>query len=216
MTRLNWLTVDGANGPKRILVFTSLIFRKIGWRLGLLSASICLGLNACRSPGPVNSTSEANRPSTRDNCYSLLHELLDEEKDVSLLRFIKHENPELKALIKKIAAAAGAGSKRLEQFAKEDSSLHLNETSLPPGEMATRKAIAATKKKELLSKSGEAFELSLLLTQTEALRYGAHLAKVAHAVEPQPERANVLADLSAEMERLYGEVFEMISRERQK
>ena len=94
--------------------------------------------------------------------------------------------------------------------AKQDPSINLNDTRLPPGETATREAIASTKKKELLGQTGGKFELSLLLTQTEALNYAWHLAKVAGENEPQPERARALAGLSEEMRKLYQEVVALL------
>ena len=81
---------------------------------------------------------------------------------------------------------------------------------LPPGETATRDAIASTKKKELLGQTGDKFELTLLLTQTEALSYAWHLAKVAGENESQPDRARALAGVSADMENLYREVFALL------
>ena len=68
----------------------------------------------------------------------------------------------------------------------------MEDTRLPPGEVATRNAIASAKKKELLTHSGDEFELALLLTQTEALNYAWHLALVAGENEPQPERTRRL------------------------
>jgi len=173
-----------------------------------------IALAGCQSPKSNAVTANSPAQTTRDNAYSLLHELLDEEKHVSLLRFVKHENPELKTLVKRIAARSKAGSTQLEQFAKKDPSLHLDQTGLPPGEVATRKAIADTKKNELLSQSGDEFELSLLLSQTEALRYGAHLAKVAGDNDSQQDRAKALTDLHSEMEQLYHETFAMIASKR--
>jgi hypothetical protein len=81
---------------------------------------------------------------------------------------------------------------------------------LPPGEAATRKAIASTKKKELLGQTGDEFELSLLLTQTAALSYAWHLAKVAGENELQLERARAVAGVSEEMKNLYREVFVLL------
>ena len=132
-------------------------------------------------------------PTTRNNCYSLLHQLLDDQKDVSILRFIKREHSDVKDLVKKIASTSGAGAKLLEEFAKNDPMVNLDATLLPPGETATRDAIASTKKDELLTQSGDKFELTLLLTQTEALSYAWHLAKVASENDSQPDRARALA-----------------------
>jgi hypothetical protein len=98
----------------------------------------------------------------------------------------------------------------LEEFAKDDPSIKLDDIRLPPGELATRDAIASTKEKELLSQTGDEFELTLLLTQTEALSYAWHLAKVTGENEPQPDRARALAGVSKDMENLYHEVFVML------
>src|ERR1039458_7047639 len=167
-------------------------------------------LTGCQSP-PARSPSAGNAPqSTRNNCYSLLHQLLDEQKDVSMLHFIKKEHTDVKDLIKRIAVASGNGSKQLEEFAKHDPSINLDDIWLPPGEVATRDAIASIKKKQILSQTGDTFEMTLLLTQTEALSYASNLAKVAGENEPQPDRARALAGLSADMSRLCHEVFVML------
>jgi hypothetical protein len=172
--------------------------------------SAALILAGCQSPQKKPADGSHGAQSTRNNSYSLLHQLLDEQKNVSLLRFIKREDSDVKILIKRIASSSKSVAKLLERFAKEDPTLTLEDIGLPPGEVATRAAIASTKKKELLGKTGEEFEFSLLLTQTEALRYASHLAKVASENEPQPDRARALTDVSAEMEKLYGQVLEML------
>ena len=61
-----------------------------------------------------------------------------------------------------------------------------------------------------MGQTGHKFELTLLLTQTEALSYGWHLAKVAGKNEPQPDRARALAGVSTDMENLYREVFVLL------
>jgi len=58
-----------------------------------------------------------------------------------------------------------------------------------------------------LRNGGDSFELTLLLTQTEALSYGWHLAEVTGKNEPQPERARALAGIGEDMKNLYHEVF---------
>jgi hypothetical protein len=157
-------------------------------------------------PSPGGDVSQ----STRNNSYSLLHQLLEEQKDVSLLRFIKSEHPDVKTLIKKIATTSATGATLLEQFAKDDPTIRLDDISLPPGEEATRVAIASIKEKELLNQTGDKFELTLLLTQTEALSYGWHLAVVASLYEPDPYRAHALVGISVDMDNLYHEVFALL------
>jgi hypothetical protein len=175
--------------------------------LAVLLLATCV-LTGCQSPKARPPS--ASSASTRNNCYSLLHQLLDDEKDVSMLRFIKAEHADVKNLVKRIATTSGTGATLLEKFARDDPSIRLDDIRLPPGELATRDAIASTKQKELLGQTGDTFELTLLLTQTEALSYGWHLAKVAGENEPQPDRARALAGLSGDMQNLYHEVFVLL------
>jgi len=167
-------------------------------------------LSGCQSPKVMSPREAGAMQSTRNNGYSLLHQLLAQQKNVSLLRFIKNERPEVEALVKKIAVTSGTGAVLLEKSAKDDPSISLEDLRLPPAEVATRTAIAATKEKELLGQTGDTFELTLLLTQTEALSYGWHLAEVASANEPQPERARALVGIGEDMKKLYLEVFRLL------
>ena len=180
--------------------------------LPLLAAllSVACVLTGCQSPKATPPSPSSAAQATRNNCYSLLHQLLNEQKDVSILRFIKWEHTDVKNLVKRIATTSGTGAKLLEEFAKDDPSIRLDDIRLPPGELATRDAIASTKEKELLGQTGDTFELTLLLTQTEALSYAWHLAKVAGENESQPDRARALAGLSEDMQNLYHEVFMML------
>ena len=129
--------------------------------LPLLAAmlSVACVLTGCQSPKA--SSPSGSSASTRNNCYSLLHQLLDEQKDVSILRFIKREHSDVKNLIKKIAANSATGAKLLEEFARHDPSIKLDDIRLPPGEASTRYAIASTKQKELVRHTGDKLELTL-------------------------------------------------------
>jgi len=175
--------------------------------LMLTAAGLLTGCQSSRAAFPSQAVASQT---TRNNGYSLLHQLLEEQKDVSLLRFIRPEHNDVKQLVKKIAKTSGAGAELIEAFAKDDSSINLADIGLPPGELATRDAIGAAKKKELLSQSGETFELTLLLTQTEALSYGWHLAEVTGANEPEPQRARALAGIGKDMQSLYQQVFSLL------
>jgi hypothetical protein len=172
--------------------------------------SVACLFTGCQSPNARPPVESGATQSTRNNCYSLLHQLLDDQKNVSKLRFIKREQDDVKNLVKKIAANSATGAKLLEEFARRDPSINLKDSRLPPGEAATRDAIASTKTKELLGQTGDRFELTLLLTQAEALSYAWHLAKVASENESQPDRARALAGVSADMENLYREVFALL------
>ena len=143
----------------------------------------------------------------------MLYELLNEEKNVSKILIIKRDSPDLKRLINNISHTARQGAKLLDSVAGKDPRLHLSLTALPPGEQATRKAIAKTKQHELLQSKGAEFEFQLLLTQSEALNYGAHLAQVAADNEPQRARAQQFANLSIKLKTLHQQVLAMLRKE---
>lgn len=167
-------------------------------------------VTGCQSPKARPAPGNIATQSTRNNCYSLLHDLLEDQKNVSLLLFIKREQNDVNTLIKAIAENSATAAKLLEEFAKHDPSISLDDMRLPSGEVATREAIAATKKKDLLDESGDTFELSLLLTQLQALSYGWHLAKIASENETQPDRARTLAGIREDMKHLYRETFALL------
>lgn len=148
--------------------------------------------------------------SARNNAYSLLHELLGQEKDVGLLRFIKSEQPVTKQLVKKIGATCGTNAKLLEKFAKDDPTLRLDDVRLPPAEVAVRESISTDRRKQLLSQTGATFDLTLLLTQVEALGYAAHLAKISEQFELKPDRRRELAMMNAGLKNLEAEVFSLL------
>ncbi|HKX63599.1 MAG TPA: hypothetical protein VJS65_17205, partial [Verrucomicrobiae bacterium] len=140
----------------------------------------------------------------------LLHQLLEDEKNLDKLLIIKKESRELHKLVKAIATTAAAGAKQLESYARSDRSIHLKATHLPPGEVATRDAIAKTKTKVLLTPFDPNFEFYLLLTQSEALSYAWHLAEVAASREPDPTRASALKTLSQSMKSLYDQTVALL------
>lgn len=168
----------------------------------------------CGSLRPPPKPGSPAGTSIRNNAYSLLFQLLDQEKDVSKILIIKRETTELHQLIKNISTVSGAGAGKLEQFAKADASLSLKNVDLPTGEVRTRAAISSATTKELLATSGGKFELNLLLTQAEALNYGWHLAGVASENDPTAERAHYLKELSGELKGLHERVVAMIAQRR--
>ncbi len=162
--------------------------------LCLAAQMVCVSANAQKPDSPKDSSkdaaSDANKIEVRNNAASLLADLLGEEKNVSKILIIKRNYPALGLLVKAISKTAGDGEETLETLAKNDKTLNLYALQLPPGETATRAAISKTKEHEILFSSGETFEVNLLLSQTDALDYGSHLAKIAaeNATSPEQER----------------------------
>ena len=147
---------------------------------------------------------------TRNNSLALLDELLDDEKNVHLLLVIKSASPELKQLVKTISKTANEGSKMIKAFKKADPGLNLPGNGLPPGEKAAREGLSQTKEHDLLHSKGPELELQLLLTQAEALGYGAQLALDVAANDSQPDRSRQFARLSEQLKLLHEQVIGML------
>jgi hypothetical protein len=143
--------------------------------------------------------------------YALLADLCGDEKDVSKLRFLKRERPELKALLQEIAATNRIAYETLQKFAKAEPALDLKDLGLPAAEVAARKAISTFKEKAILSSKEKELEVQLLLDQNEALTYGSHLAGVIAQTEPDPHRREFLGQLAATLGRLQQRVLRMLS-----
>jgi hypothetical protein len=170
----------------------------------------CLCANANKSAFPPFPASEDNKIELRNNAASLLADLLGQEKDVSKILIIKHHSAGTEKVIKAISKTADEGSGRLETLAKSDKTMNLHALQLPPGEVATRAAVSKTEEHELILTFGTTFELNLLLTQTEALSYASHLAKIAADNSQSPEQQQDFHALDVSLDNLYKEVVAQI------
>lgn len=150
------------------------------------------------------------RLGVRNQGYSLLYKLLSDEKDLSKLLLVKKEQSDTGNLVRKIAEAAAAAVKQMDAFAKADPHLHFNMDGLPNAEKETRDLIGKTRAKELITKTGEKFDLRILLTQSEALTYGAHLAVVVESHETDPTRKKFLADTSQHLQNLHQALIDLM------
>ena len=192
-------------------VLAATVFTKRFLSLCLCAGLFCLCANADKNPPPPSPTpDDKNKTELRNNAASLLADLLGQEKDVSKLLIIKHPSPAIAKVIKAISKTAGDGSDKLQMLAKNDKTLNLHALQLPPGETATRAAVSKTREHELLLTFGTTFELNLLLTQTEALSYGSHLAKIAAENAPSPEQRRDLHLLDVSLDNLYKQVVAQI------
>lgn len=188
--------------------------RSFFWKAGLACIALVL-LSGCLSTRPAAAPESANEKlRVRNNAASLLYHLLGDEKNVSKLLIIKRDRDELDRVIKHVASVSGDAHKKLAQLAREDSSLDLNDTALPPGEKATRDSESKARGSELVHASGDDLEFKLLLTQAEALAYATHLAKVAALNEPHPQRAREFSAVRDQMQQLHDEVIALLKARR--
>jgi hypothetical protein len=140
---------------------------------------------------------------TRNNAASLLYELLGNEKNVGKILIVKSSSENLGQPIKTISAKSVDYHKQLDLLAGDDVNLNLHAIELPPGEKATRDAVARTEEHDLLFASGKEFEFNLLLTQAEVLRYGGHLAIIAAENSSLPKEVHIFIMMSQTMNNLH-------------
>jgi hypothetical protein len=146
----------------------------------------------------------------RNQGYTLLYNLMSDEKNVAKLLLIKKEQADLGELLKRISKVTGEVADGLEKLSKADGHLHLNLDGLPAIEKETRDSIAKTRAKELIAKGGQKFELRILLTQAEALTYGAHIAAVLQRHESEETRRKFLAETSQKLQELHQAVIDLM------
>ena len=178
--------------------------RLLGGSIALLLCGLCSCESFERPATPTSTTtlSSTNKTidlATRNNALALLDDLLNDEKNLSKILIIKRNSNELEKVVEAISKTSSQGAKMLESFANAERELDLKKTDLPPGETAARKAIAKTKEHLLLHSKDAEFELQLLLTQVDALNYGAHLAQVCAENEPDVDRSRAFSQLAAQL-----------------
>jgi hypothetical protein len=179
----------------------------------VIALALCAGCASSSSGRNLDYGSSGTDVSA--NASSLLYDVLSDERHVGKLLLIKRERPEVNRLIKKIAETARVAAGQIERFAEQDGNVRsaaaaLKSAGLPPGELATREAVADTKRRQLLQSSGEEFERLLLLTQLEALSYTSHLASVLARNNPNPGQAAYYRVLSGELKSLHSQVFQLL------
>jgi hypothetical protein len=162
------------------------------------------------APKPEPPKSEDAALAMRNQGYALLYKLLSDEKNLSKLLLIKKEQADLGELIKRISKVSGETAEGFEQFSKADAHLHLESDGLPAIEKEVRDSIGKTRAKELIAKGGQKFELRVLLTQSEALTYGAHLAAVLQRHESDEARRKFLGETSQQLQELHQAVIDLM------
>jgi hypothetical protein len=161
---------------------------------------------------PVDITSQDQQFAVRNQGYSLLHKLLSDEKNLSKLLIIKKEQTDTGALLREISEVTGNAAGQLERFEKSDPHLHLKLPSLPMVEQEARDLISKADARELITKGGEKFEVRVLVTQADSLRYGAALAAAISNHEADAARKKFLAETGDRLEALHQKLIALLHR----
>lgn len=128
--------------------------------------------------------------------FGLLYDLMVKEAKVDQIFLVKSTFLETEQLINDIATTARNVKKQIE-----DADLNVDQTGLPPVELAARSQIKSQQTRTLLF-AGDDFELKLLLTQASATEYAAALC-AAIKKEADAQHHAWLADAEAQFRQHY-------------
>jgi hypothetical protein len=189
--------------------FMDLNGKRQAWVCGMLLAC-ALTVPGCATVQKVLPTAAWHQARVRNEGYSLLYKLMSQESDVAKIFIIKHADPPVADIVKKIASTCDQARKELDLFHEKDRHLSFVMANLPEMEQKTRAAIQSTVTKQLLTSGGKMFEHRLLFTQAESMNYAAHLAAVLHDQENDPLRKQFLASLSQQCTAFHDQVVELL------
>jgi len=96
--------------------------------------------------------------------YGLLYSTIDEESKVDQILILKNPEPAVAELLKAIGAFSRAAKKRLDDFARQDPAIVLDDHGLPEVEVRTRASISADTSGQIVFSGGKDFEFRILLT----------------------------------------------------
>jgi hypothetical protein len=136
--------------------------------------------------------------------YSLLAQLMEDEREVDMIFLMKDAPKEVAETVKEIARFSKEGKEKLAELTR-GTGIALDRSPLPKIEKEAREAIARTTAGQLVG-SGEDFPKKLLLTQVQAMNYMAHLAQVLAAHEKNNARRQFLRETEATAQRLHARV----------
>lgn len=107
--------------------------------------------------------------------YALIYDISDKQKNLEMLLLVKTASPSTSESVNEISLTYRNLFNYLKSLKIHGQQIAKAQTGLPPAEVASRNLIQKIKTKQLMSRSGVFFELTLLSTQVEALTYSSAL-----------------------------------------
>jgi hypothetical protein len=172
---------------------------------------VVVSLAACSDPASVPIVQVDDTLRSLNAGYRILHRTLGDQQHLKTIRLTKSIvtfdalSQPTREIIDDIAQASDQALEELEQLAVLSPEISFKIEADGHIEQMTRDALRITTAKEFLT-STENFELVLLVSQTQALRYSSHLARELQAIETNSRRRAWLAALSDQLERFYQRV----------
>lgn len=175
--------------------------------LGITLLILALALVACTDREDPVSRSDAT-PQSLNVGYSILRATLRDEQHLKTIRFtktivtFKSISEPTKQVIDDIAQTSAVVLDELEKLASLTPGIVFDIERVGQIDQMTRDALRVTTAKEFLT-SKEDFEVRLLVSQTQALRFISHLANELHIIETNSKRKEWLGTISDQYEKFY-------------
>lgn len=114
--------------------------------------------------------------STKSDGYALLYSVVSKNQDVSKLLWIKSPGKSIETWVSDIAKLSSEVTTQLEAWKKDGTVQNLDNTGLPPTELAARARATSRTRGELLFSGGVDLRVDLIVAQLKALAYCADLS----------------------------------------
>lgn len=176
--------------------------------LGITLLAVILAIVACNDHEPAPVPNADGTPRSLNVGYGILYANLGDEQYLKTIRLTKtivtfeSISEPTREIIDEIAQLSSAAREELEQLAALSPVIMLDAGEDGQIEQRTRDAIRMTTVKEFFT-SKEDFEVVLLVSQSQALRFISHLLKELHVIETNSKRKAWLGTLSEQFEQLY-------------
>lgn len=147
--------------------------------------------------------------------YAALYDAAKGLRHSDKILLIKYESEAVQARVGELSEAMGRIARRLEELAKADPRVKLDDDGNPEIERRKRDAVTRDRLisfKPFTGRTGANFERTLLLSESGALNQLQHLAAELDKADPDPQRSAVLQEIHAEIVKQYGAVVDLLER----
>ncbi|MCC5828325.1 MAG: hypothetical protein JJU36_02650 [Phycisphaeraceae bacterium] len=146
----------------------------------------------------------------RNHGYALLYSTVNSLAGVDRVLFIKRPREEVREFLRAVAGFATDARNHLQELGDTDATLGMDDHGLPHAEARARDMIASATGRTIMAAGGESFELQILLTQYESLKYIRHLARAVAELDDEESRKQWLGELADRASELYDEVIDLL------
>jgi hypothetical protein len=178
------------------------------YSLGITLLVLAMALVACIDDGKDPVSHSDVTPQSLNVGYDILRDTLRDEQHLKTIRYtktivtFKSISEDTEQVIDDIAQTSAVALKELEQLASLTPRIIFDINGAGQIEQMTRDALRITTAKEFLT-SKEDFEVRLIVSQTQALRFISHVTKELSDIETNTKRKEWLGMISEQFENLY-------------